>query len=300
MLAPFHYRLTLAHAFGLIGLTGSIGVVGLLIRRTNRTRPQTVAWATILVFLIAAGLLTALGRSAFGELSLLSSRYGAGTAGLWATLAVWLIMPARSWRVGLVLAASGLVLLVLAPAQAFWLGGVQAIKYLKRDAEAALLMRVDAPGIYKLVHPDPIHPPTISEILRQHRQALFNAPWSRLDGQPLAGRTDTVCPTAPSETRVQAAESAWRVSLTVRAPGGTRALAALDADGKVAGLLIRGMTGDLASSTLGWRHHPAIWSGFVRMAASGGSAGSLEVWAVDEAGRGLCRLGHRIEIAGQR
>jgi hypothetical protein len=300
MLAPFPYKLALARTFGLVGLLASLGVIALLVRRRQRARPPVVAWATILVFLLGVGLLTSLGRSAFGAMSMLSNRYGAGAAVLWAVLAVWAIMPAWSRRSRVALALSFVVLLVLAAAQAFWLGGVQAIKYFKRDAEAALLMHVDAPELYKWVYPDPARPPAISGILRQHHQALFSAPWSRLDGQSLAVRTDAVCPSAPTDTKVDAHGAASRVSLTVRAPGSAQALAALDADGKVAGLLIRGMTGDLASSTLGWRHHPAIWSGFVKAKAGAGEATKLDVWAIDASGRGVCRMNPALQIGAPR
>jgi hypothetical protein len=60
------------------------------------------------------------------------------------------------------------------------------------------------------------------------------------------------------------------------------------------------MTGDLASSTLGWRHHPAIWSGFVKAKAGPGAATKFDVWAIDASGRGVCRMNPALQVGALR
>jgi len=293
-------KLFLARIFGAIALGGSLSILSLVFRRKERARPQVVAWMGLIGFLLLVGVAIAVGRAS-QDTTMLSNRYGAATAGLWAILTFWLILPANSWRVPAGLGAAGLTLSFLAATQFVWFGAVQVVKDRRVEAEAALLVSADVPAVYRAIYPSPQTPKTVAATMRKTAMGMFAAPWSRLWGETLAGSTSNVCGASVGPTRalVGTVDPTWRAAVRGLFPGNTRALAVMSPDQRVVGLLIRGMPGDPARTVTGWIRHAPQWSGFIRVPANS-SVLRLAVIAIDEGGTPLCTLDKAIEVDGRR
>jgi hypothetical protein len=297
------YKLLIARLFGVVAIAGGLALIaaaGTAVRRRSDRAPQLLAWAAIALFILGSGFITAVGRGDSGfEFAMLANRYGAGTGVLWAMLAYWLIVPRTSWRllpaVGLSLAACGF----LSVMQPVWFLGAQNFKFAKKDAEAALLNTVDAPNVYRIVHPDPTQAPRIAKLLRSGSLAMFAEPWSRLNGQALIASSQKTCQGAVEDLSPllgAAGEPTWRMTIAGDAPGSARALAAVDESGTVRGLLIRGATGDEASKAFYRASASPRWSGYVKPAISGAEAGKLAIVAVNRSGRVVCSVSAVAEI----
>jgi hypothetical protein len=294
LLEPFPQKVMLARAFGAIALL-SVGVLALIVlRKPVKERPRLAAWAAIGVFVFASAAVTALGRTGFGDLAMLSNRYGAATAALWSVIAVFAIMSARGPVFSLGLAAAAALTLLLARTQLEWTYSAQVYKFRKMDAQAALLSDVDAPAVYASVYPDPNRVRTVGQLLRKRSLAMFHQPWQRLYGERISPSAN-VCSGEVIETGLLTAASqpSWRISAYGDVPPASRAIAVTDEQGGVVGLLVRGTSVDRASWFLDSRERPR-WSGFVRLATP--RREKLSLMPVDASGSALCRFEEGIDV----
>lgn len=285
----FSQSAPLAQVFGAIAILFAIVLVVVALIAPRRDRPRLIAWASIAIFVVASGVVTAVGRNHLGESAMLASRYGAGVAALWSAIWIFLIMSARPWALPAKLAIAGAAVLLLTVAQLQWLGGGQSYRHRKLDAEAALLVDADVPEAYEGVFPGDAHrPPPIARLLRSRSLAMFYEPWRRLYGKAMLS-SDVVCSSRNIKlvSHPQTKEGTLQLDVTGQMPADTRAIAVTDSTFMVVGLLIRGGTDDINSDLFGANDAPPLWQGYAR---SSSNALDLTLNAVNTSGIPICRL----------
>lgn len=293
---PFPYKIEIARAFGAVAMLTIGGLSLFALWKPVNERPRIVVWAAIGLFVFASAAVTALGRADLGDVAMLATRYGAGTAAVWAIVAIWAVMPARGPVLSLSLVSASALSLLLVFAQLPWLGAGQGYKVRRLEAEAALLSQADSQPAYLGVYPAPNRAPTIGKVLRQQNLAMFYEPWRRLFGQTVVPAA-AVCKGEIKDvvSLIRSADPTWRVAITGELPQGARGVAVTTPEASVAGLLIRGLDDDINSKLFMESDAPPRWSGYVHLAAA--RTLDLSFQAVDASGQPICRLDKTLRLA---
>lgn len=287
---PFVHKVLIARVFGGVAMLSIVALAILALIKPLQSRPRVAAWAAIGIFVFASAAVTALGRGGLGEDAMLASRYGAGTAVVWAIVVIWAIMSARPQVLqSASLVGVGLLSVLLAYSQLKWIGASQDYKHRKLDAEAALLSLAASQQAYLRVYPDETRAPTVARMLRSKSLAMFHEPWRRLYGKALL-ESETICPgeVGGLVSLAAATEPTWRLSVSGEMPARARAIAISDARHMVVGLLIRGTSEDINSDLFGADDAPPLWQGYAHLLDH--KPTSLMFNAVDGTGFPICRL----------
>lgn len=289
------HKLEIARAFGVIAML-AIGALTLIaMRKPLRERPRIAVWAAIGIFVFASAAVTALGRGDLGDVAMLASRYGAGTAALWTVVAIWGVMLSRGLMLSVCLVVAATISVPLAYAQISWMASGQTYKVRRLEAEAALLSGADSLTAYLGVYPAPERAPTIGKLLKQKNLAMYYEPWRRIANQKI-DPAQNVCRSEVKDVTplARASEPTWRVSVTGMLPQDARGVAVVTGDAIVAGVLIRGTDDDIDSKIFLKGDAPPRWSGYIQVNAR--QATDLSFYAVGVTGQAMCRLDKSIKL----
>ena len=178
----------IALVFGGVGLLLFVSAGVVMASGGSRARPAQIALFHIAAFAVITGLMTAAGRMQFGLGQALSSRYGTMVLVFWiaTVFLLWSFAPQSARAIkNAVVAGFAVIGLFIGCTQIPLVEGLRSQFLDRRDAEAALLAKVDAADVLRRLLPAP-------EFLRQQAQALeqqhlsfFARPWPNWLGTQL-------------------------------------------------------------------------------------------------------------------
>lgn len=178
----------LAIVFGLVGLAAAAFVLWRIVFRDVR-EPLQLLFASMLLFVIASALITALGRLHLGTEQALSARYETVTLLLWLALAVLLLQwcaHQHAWL--LIVGQIGLLAVMSLAALRFHsdLAGATEREVRINTASLTLITGVFDQSRVSLLFPNPLVPWRDAAFLKQNHLSLFSRPLARQLNQPLA------------------------------------------------------------------------------------------------------------------